>query len=43
MNDISYKEWASMSDDHMAQQIGQFVKHHRLEAATQRLVGRTSA
>lgn len=31
MNDISYKEWASMSDDHMAQQIGQFVKHHRLE------------
>lgn len=31
MNEISYKEWTSMSDDHMAQQIGQFVKHHRME------------
>lgn len=30
MNDISYK-WPSMSDKALSEQIGAFVKHHRLE------------
>lgn len=30
MNDISYK-WLSMSDKALGEQIGVFVKHHRLE------------
>ncbi len=31
MTEISYKEWSSMSDSVLAEQIGNFVKHHRLE------------
>jgi transcriptional regulator with XRE-family HTH domain len=31
MNDILYKEWNSMSDDGIARQIGEFVRHHRME------------
>ena len=30
MNDKSYKNWFSMSDDALAKEIGSFVKHHRL-------------
>ena len=30
MNDISVKNWLSMSDQALAQSIGAFVKHHRL-------------
>ena len=31
MNDISDNEWGVMSDDYIAKQIGEFVKHHRME------------
>jgi transcriptional regulator with XRE-family HTH domain len=31
MNDKTFKEWHSMSDQALAAQIGTFVKHHRLE------------
>ncbi len=31
MTDISFKNWLSMSDKALAQHIGVFVKHHRLE------------
>lgn len=31
MNEISYKNWASISDNGIALQIGEFVKHHRME------------
>jgi transcriptional regulator with XRE-family HTH domain len=31
MTDISYKEWASMNDKALTEQIGSFVKHHRME------------
>ncbi|CAN5124724.1 hypothetical protein BH23BAC3_BH23BAC3_35390 [soil metagenome] len=30
MNEISYKDWASMSDKALIENIGAFVKHHRL-------------
>lgn len=30
MNDSSYKNWASMSDKALIEQIGVFIKHHRL-------------
>ncbi len=31
MTDISYKEWHSMSDKALTEQIGVYVKHHRIE------------
>jgi transcriptional regulator with XRE-family HTH domain len=31
MNDISYNDWNAMSDDRILRQIGEFVKHHRME------------
>ncbi len=31
MTDISYKNWNSMSDKALAEHIGEFIKHHRLE------------
>ena len=31
MTDNSYNNWVSMSDKALAEQIGSFVKHHRLE------------
>ena len=31
MNDKSFKNWYSMSDQAITSQIGAFVKHHRLE------------
>ena len=31
MTDKSFKEWASMSDKALAQYIGVFVRHHRME------------
>ena len=31
MNDISYNNWSTMSDDYIALQIGEFVKYHRME------------
>ncbi|MBV6510775.1 MAG: hypothetical protein FMNOHCHN_00252 [Ignavibacteriaceae bacterium] len=31
MTDKSYKNWTSMTDDALMEQIGSFVKHHRLE------------
>jgi transcriptional regulator with XRE-family HTH domain len=31
MNEKSYKNWLSMSDDALTQQLGAFVKHHRLD------------
>jgi transcriptional regulator with XRE-family HTH domain len=31
MNEKSYKNWVSMSDDALTQQLGAFVKHHRLD------------
>jgi transcriptional regulator with XRE-family HTH domain len=31
MTDKAFKEWYSMSDHALAIQIGEFVKHHRLE------------
>jgi transcriptional regulator with XRE-family HTH domain len=31
MNDISYINWPSMSDQALAEHIGAFVKHHRME------------
>ena len=30
MTDISYNNWISMSDKALAQQIGAFIRHHRL-------------
>ena len=30
MTDISYKNWSSMSDMALTEQIGAFVKHHRM-------------
>ena len=31
MNDISYRNWESMTDNALAEQIGLFIKHHRME------------
>ncbi|MDR2815945.1 MAG: helix-turn-helix domain-containing protein [Proteiniphilum sp.] len=31
MNDISRNDWNAMSDDRILIQIGEFVKHHRME------------
>ncbi|MFZ7114521.1 MAG: helix-turn-helix domain-containing protein [Bacteroidota bacterium] len=31
MSDVSYKNWSTMSDRAIAEQIGEFVRHHRLE------------
>jgi transcriptional regulator with XRE-family HTH domain len=31
MNDSSYKNWASMSDKALIEQIGAYIKHHRLQ------------
>ena len=31
MTDISYKNWVAMSDKALAEHIGDFVKHHRIE------------
>ncbi|MBK7095324.1 MAG: helix-turn-helix domain-containing protein [Saprospiraceae bacterium] len=31
MTDISYKNWASMNDKVLAEHIGAFIKHHRME------------
>lgn len=31
MNDSSYKNWVSMSDKALIEQIGAFLKHHRLQ------------
>jgi len=31
MTDISYEKWYSMSDKALAEHIGAFIKHHRLE------------
>jgi len=31
MTDKSFKEWASMSDKVLAEYIGRFVRHHRME------------
>lgn len=31
MNDISFKNWVSKSDNALAKHIGAFAKHHRLE------------
>jgi transcriptional regulator with XRE-family HTH domain len=31
MTDKSFKEWASMSDKALAEYIGVFVRHHRME------------
>ncbi len=31
MTDISYKNWLSMSDNALSQQIGAFIKHQRME------------
>ena len=31
MTDISFKEWASMSDKALTKYIGSFVRHHRME------------
>jgi len=31
MTDKSFKEWASMSDGALAEYIGAFVRHHRME------------
>ena len=30
MNDISYKDWLSMSDKALGETIGKFIQHHRL-------------
>lgn len=31
MTDLSFKNWNSMSDKALAEHIGDFIKHHRLE------------
>ncbi|MDZ7807127.1 MAG: helix-turn-helix transcriptional regulator [Gracilimonas sp.] len=31
MNDKSYKNWYAMSDQAVIKQLGEFVKHHRLQ------------
>lgn len=31
MNDSSYRNWVSMSDKALIEQIGAFIKHHRLQ------------
>ncbi len=31
MTEISYKNWDSMNDKALAEQIGTFIKHHRME------------
>jgi transcriptional regulator with XRE-family HTH domain len=31
MTDLSYKNWESMSDKALAEHIGAFIKHHRME------------
>jgi transcriptional regulator with XRE-family HTH domain len=31
MTDLSYKNWDSMNDMALAEQIGAFIKHHRME------------
>ncbi|MBC7759618.1 MAG: helix-turn-helix transcriptional regulator [Phormidesmis sp. FL-bin-119] len=31
MNDLSFNEWTSMSDQALAAQIGKFARHHRME------------
>lgn len=30
MNDSSYKNWYAMSDKALARQIGQYIRHHRI-------------
>ncbi len=30
MNDLSYKEWTSMTDKALIETIGKFIQHHRL-------------
>jgi len=30
MNNITYNNWNAMSDNQIARQIGEFVKHHRM-------------
>lgn len=31
MTDISFKNWASLTDKALAEQIGAFIRHHRME------------
>ena len=31
MTDISFTEWATMSDKALGEQIGAFIRHHRME------------
>ncbi len=31
MTDISYNKWVSMSDKALSEQIGAFIRHHRME------------
>ncbi|SKB41459.1 helix-turn-helix domain-containing protein [Daejeonella lutea] len=31
MNELSFNEWTSMSDQAIAAQIGKFARHHRME------------
>ena len=31
MNDFSYTNWSSMSDQALSESIGRFINHHRLE------------
>lgn len=31
MTDKSFKEWTSMSDKALAENIGAFVRHHRMD------------
>jgi transcriptional regulator with XRE-family HTH domain len=41
MNDLSYKNWLSMSDYALVEQIGLFIRHKRLEQnKTQELVAK---
>lgn len=31
MTDVSYKNWAAMSDKALTEHIGKYIKHHRLD------------
>ncbi len=43
MTDISYNNWNSMNDKSLAEHIGVFVKHHRLEQnKTQEVLANTA-
>lgn len=43
MTDISYANWDSMSDKALAEHIGTFVKHHRIEQnKTQEVLARAA-